>query len=864
MMTRESRQLPAGVELARYRVESLLALGGMSEVYLAHDGVLGRRVALKVLRDPDRERVQRFIREAEAASSLNHPAIVAVHDSGTATIGDESVRYLAMELVDGQTLAAWAKSTRDRRKKLEVMAGIADGLARAHGHGIVHRDLKPDNLMVARGGYPKILDFGVAKLTERATSEDDTAADALLGTVAYMSPEQAERRAVDRRSDIFSFGAVLYEVMGDAPAFKRATTVDTLHAIAHEMPPMEALEPAIARIVRRCLAKVPEERYDSMHDVALDLRELAQQTIEVKRRTTLRILLPILLVVMAFSTWMLLRENRASAEVAPPRQQPTMTMERLTNNGKSFTGAVSPDGRFVAYGVRDGETQTLWIKQIATNTAVRLRPSERMYYARITFSPDGSWVYYSAALYHEPNVFDLYRVPAIGGESQKLAPDMEGEFAVSPDGREIAFRRFNAFVRDSVVMLYSIADRSERELLRKRYPETVEPVTWLPNSRELAMVWFRQTPRLSITLIGHDLATGKQRSFTMGEWRRVGDLGGIQSYLWLPDGSGSIATVSVQRQAPQIWWAPLDGAPRKITTDVSSYGNVSVTADASTIVAVRADASANLWLASLDQRRASAMTIGADNRFGNGGLAWTANGIVFTNIRGDGPRLNAVQPDGGVDDLGGAVTGWTPSASPDGSRIAFTSDKGGGINVWVADPDGRNAVQVTRTDRTASPQFLPDGKSLLFVWSSRQQTLWKTSLDGKEMVQITKVPTNAPVLSRDGKWILCRLRSADGKGPLWRTTLLSADGTVVRELPMPRFGNGPIFRWMPDGRIAYVDFRDGVANIWACDREGNDMRQLTSFEEGNIYAFDVSPDGRSIAISRGDPVSDLVLIRGFR
>lgn len=863
-MTRASH-LPAGLELERYRVESLLALGGMSEVYVAQDNVLGRRVALKVLRDPDPDRVQRFIREAEAASSLNHPAIVSVHDSGTAVIGDETVRYLAMELVDGQTLAAWARGTHDRRKKLEVMAGIADGLARAHGHGIVHRDLKPDNIMVARGGYPKILDFGVAKLTERASSDDDTAADALLGTVAYMSPEQAERRVVDRRSDIFSFGTVLYEVMSDSPAFKRATTVDTLHAIAHEMPPLETLEPALARIVRRCLAKLPEERYDSMHDVALDLRELVPSTAAVQRRTTLTTLLSLLFAVLAFSTWVLMRESRAAAEAAVVTPQaPTMTMERVTNNGKTFTGAVSPDGRFVAYGVRDGETQTLWIKQLATNTAVRLRPAERIYYARVTFSPDGNYVYYSAALHGEPNVFDLYRVPAIGGEPQKIAADMEGGFAVSPDGREVAFRRFNAIDRDSVVTIHSLDDRTEREVLRKKYPELMETVAWLPRSRELALVWFRQKPRPTITLIGHDVVTGRQRAFTLPEWRRVVDFGGIQSYLWLPDGSGSVAAVSIQRQAPQIWWAPVDGQPRKITTDVSHYGNVSVTADASTIVAVRGDVSANLWLAPIGERRATALTTGADNRYGNGGVAWTRNGILFTNIGGGGPRLNRLSASGAIDDLGGSIAGWTPNVSADGTRVTYISEKDGGVNVWVADANGANATQVTRTDRTASPQFFPDGRSLLFVWSSREQTLWKTSADGKEMVQLTQAPTHMPVVSRDGKWILCRLRTKDGKGPLWRTMLLTAEGKIVRELPIPRYGNGPIFRWLPDGRIAHVDFKDGIGNIWATDRDGSHSEQLTFFDEGNIYAFEVSPDGRSLAISRGDPVSDLVLIRGFR
>ncbi|MGZ8852515.1 MAG: serine/threonine-protein kinase, partial [Thermoanaerobaculia bacterium] len=219
--------IASGTAIGRYVVERLLGSGGMGEVYAARDQQLGRLVALKILapdRAGDPSRVRRFLREAQLASSLSHPAIVTVYDSGSATLAAGStVHFLAMELIDGDTLSSWTRTTRDVQKIVEQLAGVADGLARAHENGIVHRDLKPQNIMIARGGHPKILDFGVAKLTETQPGGDslETAPSHAVGTGAYMAPEQVEGAPVDHRADIFSFGAVLYEALTGRAPFAR-------------------------------------------------------------------------------------------------------------------------------------------------------------------------------------------------------------------------------------------------------------------------------------------------------------------------------------------------------------------------------------------------------------------------------------------------------------------------------------------------------------------------------------------------------------------------------------------------------------------------------------------------------------------
>jgi Tol biopolymer transport system component len=374
--------------------------------------------------------------------------------------------------------------------------------------------------------------------------------------------------------------------------------------------------------------------------------------------------------------------------------------------------------------------------------------------------------------------------------------------------------------------------------------------------------YFRSRPRVDIQLMGLNVDTGAQRIIAAAEWRKLADWRGIGSYVWLPDGSGSIAAVSLQRQPSQVWYAPNDAAPRKVTSDVSAYSNLSVTADGSAILAARYDVSANVWLVPSDGSAPRPLTTGSGNRNGFGGVAWSKGRIVFTTMTKDGPVLTAVQPDGAPADVGRFLGAWSPAVSNDGERVAYTSEIAGTIELWVAGVNGQHLTRVINGGR--SPQFFPDGQSLAFLLTTREQTLWRASADGKNLVQLTNVPTYAPAVSRDGKWIICRLRSKDGHGPLWRTHLLSADGRVVRQLPMPRFGNGPIFRWLPDGRIGYVDFQDGVANVWSSDLTGGDERQLTRFDAGQIYAFEMSADGKSLAVVRGDPISDLVLIRDFR
>ena len=866
--------LAAGTMVARYRVERPIGVGGMGEVYAATDTTLGRRVALKILpqsRATDAERVRRFIREAEAASALNHPAIVAVYDSGTTTVDGDTLHFVAMELVEGETLATWSRATRDLRRKLELLAGVADGLSRAHADGIVHRDLKPDNIMVAKGGYPKILDFGIAKLTERAATngENDTAPEAILGTAGYMSPEQAAGRLVDPRSDVFSFGCVMYDALTGRAPFRRANSVETMHAILHDdPPPTTGLPREVDRVLRRCLAKDPEERYQSIRDVALDLRsiardlDLAPAAPSPRRLWPYALLVVLLVAASSIATYLLTR--------AKPGAEKPMHMERVTNTGQVVTGAISPDGKYLVYATREGALQTLWTKQIATGTHVRVLPPAEVYFSGMAVSAGGDYAFYSAATRAEPNVVDVFQVPILGGEPRLVAKDMESVFAVSPDGKQIAFRRFNAFERDWVLTVADIDSGAERVLLRKRYPEQIAAVTWAPDGKRVTFVNFLQAPKPEVQFLNADVTTGALSHVPFARDGIAKGWGGVGSITWVPDGSGLLVSASGLRQPAQIWFVPAGGGePHKVTSDISSYYSISLTHDGQTLVAERGEASVNVWRVALHERPAQpqALTTGIGVRYGTGGVRWMPDGSIGFVAWEDGkPVLEAVDGPGQPRRrLLRSRPVWHPVISSDGSRLAFLGGGPGSVEIWTANLDGSEVKQLTNGARPLMPAFYPDGRTVAYVASNKQQRVFRQSIDGGEPVQVTDRPTNMISVSPDGKHLLCRLRSTDPKTALWRTAVVPLAGGAPRFYDVPRYGGAIYLQWFPDSRsFVFADQKDGISNLWLQDLAGGEPRQITWFDSGQIYSFDISKDGKHAALSRGDPVNDLVLIRDFR
>ena len=838
----------------------------MGEVYSANDANLGRQVALKILpsnRTSDPERVARFVREAQASSALNHPAIVSVHDAGS----EGNVHFLAMELINGESLANWMRTRRSNlRRGIELMAQVAEGLDRAHAHGIIHRDLKPDNIMVSRDGYAKIVDFGIAKLTERLNGNRGntgvTTPTSRVGTTAYMSPEVVEGRVIDHRSDVFSFGVVLYELMTGANPFAAEQYADTLHNILHLEPSLDRVPAPYRRIVRRCLRKDPEQRYQSMKDAALDLREAEAENGDPaakKSRMGLAIAAVLLVALTAAAGWYFTRAD-GDARAA------SMVMTRLTNSGKIRTATVSPDGRYLVYAENVSNQQGLYVKQVATGTTTTILEPAPNYYIHLRVSPDGNYVYYSAAHRDDQNVVNIFQVPLLGGTPRKVSSDTEEWFSLSPDGQQIVFRRFNAFDRQFKMTIASVDDGSEEVVLVRMMPDFIDTPVWAPDGRSITFISGNAERKERRRVRRLTLATGDIEVVPTPHWPGVG------SYAWLPDGSGALLTAYERDQPPQIWFVPTGSETgRKVTSEVSAYYAVAPTADSASFVAVRDTTDSNVYTLSLDdpQHSLSPVTSGVGNFWGSGGVAWLDGRVAYSGIDAATNTYFVADADGSnVQRLIRNVPAWMLTVSPDDRSIAFVSDKSGQSQIWIADSNGENSRQLTAGERALRPYFSADGRFVIYITAGASQYAWRMPVDGSGTPeQLTFVPTSRVHPSPDGQWLLGRLRTTgeDG-GPLWRTALVRMDGKgEPRFFNVPRYGSGPWFQWHPSSEsFLYLDSKDGVGNLWMQPVDGSEPRQLTSFASGEIFNFDLAADGRSLLISRGEPTRDAVLVRNWR
>jgi Tol biopolymer transport system component/predicted Ser/Thr protein kinase len=860
--------VPAGTRVGRYEIVSLLRQGGMGEVYSAEDSQLGRRVALKILpkhRTSDPERVARFVREVRASATLNHPSIVAVHDAGS----DGDVHFLAMELIDGVPLSEWMRRRRSIASRVELMAQVAEGLAKAHDAGIVHRDLKPDNIMVTADGRAKIVDFGIAKLTERigerSGSTGITTPTSRVGTTAYMSPEQVEGKPIDRRTDVFSFGTVLYELLIGTNPFASPQYADTLHNVVHRDPPLDDIAKPLRRIVQRCLRKEPALRYDSLRDAALDLREAVEEVEPIKPRTrrnaSVAAIAAIVLASVGAVAWWLTR-----AAEQPKSEQRGMMMTRLTNSGRVMTAAISPDGKYLVHAVRERDGQALYVKQIATGTVTKIAEVAPRYYLNLSVSPDSNYAYYVVTERSEPNIHLIEQLPLLGGTPRRIAHDTEDWYSLSPDGARIVFRRFSALTRESAITIAAIDGSGEQVVLRRKRPEYVDLPVWTHDGNGITFLAGSVTPKGESAMYRLTLATGDITTVPTPKFPAV------DSYAWLPDGSGVLVCVYEREQPPQIWFVPAgETSARKITSEVSAYFGVKPTADSKSFSVVRDVADSNIYLTTLDGKPERALTSGVGNWVGGGagGVSWLSDREVAFSSYG-----NAMNTYFGVDVNGGAprrliqnVPVRSLVVSPDRARIAFVSDKSGSNEIWIADAGGANARQLTHGTDSAWPSFTPDGRSVVYLRFNDGQRVWRTPIDGNgESVRLTDVPSNRPSVSPDGKWLLCRLRSTTPGVPLWRTTILPMNGKgAPRYFAAPRGGGPPITQWHPNGRaFLFIDFIDDVANIWIQDIDGGEPRQLTFFESGEIYSFALAQDGNRLVITRGQGTSDAMLVRDFR
>jgi len=889
--------------LGPYRIVGPLGSGGMGEVFLAEDPKLGRRVALKVLPQSmahDPERRGRFEREARAVAALNHPNIITIYSVDE----HEGVPFLAMELVVGKTLTEVIPGHgMPLDQLLQVGIPLADAIGAAHQRGITHRDLKPANVMITDEGRVKVLDFGLAKLREESPLDGLTAITAaapvtgdgrILGTVAYMSPEQAQGKPVDARSDVFSLGILLFEMAtGDKP-FKGDTNMSVLSAIIKDTPSSvtdlrQDLPRDVGRIVRRCLAKDPDDRYQTAKDLRNDLRLLkedldsgvavrAQPSSQISQAAVVAQPAPLLsrsparlalasvaVLTVAAGAWY----ARRPATTRPPGFE-SITMRRLTNTGAASNAAISPDGRYVVHEESHGDKPSLWMQQVSTASSVQIVPPVEGEFDGFAFSPDSESVFY---VFYAKNglVGSLFQIPVLGGPPRKVLEDINTPPAFSPDGTRMAFTRRAA--DGGQVIIASVDGTNQRRLSSRSASDgyTGSRVAWSPDGTLIA-AFAGEIPRQRGRIVLIDVTNGKEREFSDARFDNPGSL------VWLSDPSALVfdAVESAGgrwNQDSHLWsLAYPTGTLRRITTDVDRYHTVTATAGGRTLAAVRDEIRVGLWVApDGDSARARPIT-GTGGLAGSGGIAWTREGrivygahsqngdIWIANADGSQPSQLTSQP--GPDAL--------PQALSDDGGIVYTSRSISGVanvEVWRMDLNGENPRRIDTGGGIFRGFLQAISQHLYFkALDKGRPEAYRVPLTGGPRTPLFADPSRLPPrfdlrsVSPDERWALGRYWAPPAG---FGIALVPLDGAgPVRTFPqahLPPVGVGGT--WAPDGH-AFEDLvdRDGVSNLWRFPLDGSAPRPVTTFTSEQIIAYGWSRDGKALAMSRGTYSADVVLI----
>jgi serine/threonine protein kinase/Tol biopolymer transport system component len=865
----QEQKYPAtGQTLGHFRIVSELGKGGMGEVYLAEDQKLRRKVALKLLPREfatQKDSLRRFEQEARAASALNHPNIVTIYEIDQA--GD--THFIATEFVDGATLKVWSQTERRTwRETVALLVGVADGLAAAHSARILHRDIKPDNILVAKSGIAKLADFGLAKLLEgidsgamtQGPTEGRTRPGIIMGTIAYMSPEQASGRPTDARSDIFSFGVVLYEMLAGRRPFEGATELELLQTIIHrpQLPLSEELPFELRLVIDKSLEKDPGDRYQTMRDLVVDLRRVLRHKVAEMAPSAVAKLprrwLPWIAVVglaAGIGVWETMRP------VAAPNPLANAQFTRLTDfEGAEMEAAISPDGRFVAFlSDRDGPFQ-VWMSQVGSGHFVKLHDEdERKPVRSLGFSADGSEIWLAG----RANLKRLRLMPLIGGAPRTFLDASVVNVAWSPDGARVVYDS-NA-PGDPMF----VADRTganarqifaSREGVHNHYP------TWSPDGQWIYFV------------------SGLWDTYEMDLWR-IRPSGGEPERLTRHN-NDVVHPAPLDRQTvlyvapaedgsgPWLWAVDVDRkATRRLSFGVEKYTSVAASADGQRIVATVANPSVNLWSVPILDRLAEERDV---------------KSVPLPNVRALGPRFGGtslfyLSSRGAGDGLwryqnGQASEIWKGSdgallepaaASPDGRRVAIVLRQQGKRRLHVISADGGELRPLAEMiDVRGAACWSPDGKWIVTDgYDAQGEALFKIPVDGGAPLRLAAGRAFNPVWSPDGNLIVYAGANVGAVAPL---LAVRPDGAPV-ELPAIRIpGGGERYRFLPNGNglVFMQGFRDRSTvrqDFWLLDLATKKARQLTQLDSAAaMRTFDITPDGQQIVFDRLRENSDIVLI----
>lgn len=909
--------LSIGQYLGHYEVLDLLGAGGMGEVYLAHDEMLDRKVALKLLPSEyvsNDERLRRFQQEARAASALNHPNIITIYEIGES----DGCCFIASEFINGETLRqCLRRQAMSIAKALDISIQVANALSVAHEASITHRDVKPENIMLRPDGYVKVLDFGLAEPADQhlggAGEGDDEIAGStpglVIGTVKYMSPEQARGLAVDTRSDIFSLGVVIYEMITGRAPFEGETASDLIASLLKEEPLLIRKHSPdspdeLQRIISKALHKDKQKRYQTINDMLIDLMTLKQDPgiggklqafarsassgstnasaesngeiigtssalssktntsrLEPHKRTVF--LAGLFLLVVAVS--IAYGPNLLRRQAEPFR---AMKVTRLTNNGKTYHAAISPEGKKIVYKLYENGQSSLWLKDLQTGRDVQVLAHAEAEYGDLTFSPDGNYVYFIQVDKTDPEGA-LYRMPVLGGATGKLVTGIYNGVTFSPEGTRMAFTRNDEARGESALMLADLDGTREQRLAVRRLPDMFVYPAWSPDGSVIACVVAEtngDNRGNHHNVAEVRVADGAERLISSRWWR------GMTQVAWLADGSGLLIAAKERTARPrQIWHLSYpSGEASIVTNDTNDYNELSLTSDCTAAVALQSENLFGIWIApNGNASQSKQITSGANKGDGQHGLSWTPDDrIVYETDIGQNYDIWIMDSDGNnrkqltID----PQMDVQPVVTPDGRHVVFISDRAVTQNLWRMDIDGSNPKQLTHGQYDIDQQCSPDGQWLVYAAiDAGKATLQKISIEGGEAVQLSDKLTRGPAVSPDGKLIAGFYM--DTPTNRWRVAVIPfVGGAPVKIFDSPAAIDTEVpLRWTPDGRaLAYSARSVTVSNIWSQPIDGGPPKRLTDFRADHISSFDWSRDGRHLALVRGRWSNDVVLISDFR